>query len=634
MSKKISVYVSYHDVCDLVKTKYFKPIQVGSDIKGVIYPNQLNDSIGDNISNKNASFCELTAQYWAWKNDLNSDYIGFYHYRRHLILNKENNKISNQHGVVVYDSINEGYLDDIGYADKYLDELLNDYNVDMIIPEKWNVRNDYAKNNYDQYKYGNNLFIEDYNKCIEIINKKHPDYGEYISYYNKSNYGYYTNMFIMKKELFSKYCEWLFDILFELEKTLDLENRNIQESRVFGYISEWLFGVYITKIKSENIYNIIERKRTFISNVNENKVKSINANDGFRFESIRPLNKKFINKKVVPIVTTFDNNYAITGSALIESIMYHSNEDVLYDIYIIDGNLPIETKIKLKIQISNYKNASLTIVDINNYFSGINLNLHSHFSKETLNRILIPDILKKYNKVVYLDADLIVNKDISELYDVDIKNKSIAAVKDYAMKGFVNFGTHSINTCGSLPAKKYLKDYLELSDYNNYFQAGVLIFNCEKIRKSNKLNLMLDDILKSKPYWFLDQDLLNKHFENDVFFLEDRWNVIHGNGDIETFFKKIPPSIIKPYFLSRTDPWIIHYAGERKPWLYPSVDFSDIFFFYSIKTPFYKTKIENKENSYINDKSKLNIKKIANRFLPYGSLRRKLVRYIYLKLKD
>lgn len=640
--KKISLYVSYHNKCDLIKTDYFKPIQVGTVYSSPLFPTELNDATGENISIKNKSFCELTAQYWAWKNDLTSDYIGFCHYRRHFVFNPQNTTKSDMYGVVNANKINEQYLEDIGYSDQYLEQFLKD--IDIVTPEKWDVRNLYAKNNLDQYKQGQSLDINDYYTCLDILKEKYPEYTDSITNYNISTHGYYTNMFIMKRKIFEHYSAWLFDILFELEKRINLDDRDVQEYRVFGYISEWLLGIYITQLRATQKLNIVECRRTFVHNTHTGTYSlSSKQNTASISTQIIPLDnnqKKY--KKVVPIVTAFNENYAITGAALAQSVIENSDPTCFYDYYIIEGALSEITKLNFRFMFRNLKNFRLNIINVDQYFENKDLNLHSHFSKETYYRILIPTILPQYNKVIYLDADMVVNKDMQELFDIDIKGKSVAAVKDYVMSGFVKHKIMCRDVCGSFTAGDYLKQYLGLKNPQDYVQAGVLILNTEKIRKTAKDQDILKDMCNAS-YWFLDQDLLNKHFEGDIFYLDTHWNVLHGNGNVDSFFKKLPVTIMENYFNARKDPWVIHFAGDQKPWKDPTADFASIFFYYLRNTPWRNYRVSASEQVtqnvehrveqiYVNQTMTIRqvLKPFVNRFLPLGTKRRNIMYRLYL----
>ena len=93
---RINIYISAHKASDFIENKFFTPIQVGTSVNGnKKIPHILHDNTGDNISELNPKFCELTAIYWAWKNDKNSDFIGFFHYRRYLSFKKDITKKPN-----------------------------------------------------------------------------------------------------------------------------------------------------------------------------------------------------------------------------------------------------------------------------------------------------------------------------------------------------------------------------------------------------------------------------------------------------------------------------------------------------------------------------------------------------------
>ena len=88
MTSNIKIYVSCHKNCFVPDRPFLYPIQVGAQDASIRFSNMLHDDIGENISHKNPLYCELTAQYWAWKND-DADYYGFFHYRRYLCFTEQ-----------------------------------------------------------------------------------------------------------------------------------------------------------------------------------------------------------------------------------------------------------------------------------------------------------------------------------------------------------------------------------------------------------------------------------------------------------------------------------------------------------------------------------------------------------------
>ena len=222
MKKKIQVIVATHKEYKMPKDKLYLPLHVGAEGKeGIGYT---KDDTGDNISTKNPNFCELTGLYWAWKN-LDAEYIGLVHYRRHLTLSKKKLKTI------------EERLDNVLTYEEALG-ILKEY--DVIVPK---LRKYYIENLYDHYKH--TMYIEHLDETRKIIEEKYPNYIEEFDKLKKRTSSHMFNMMIMKKEVLDGYCKWLFDILFELEKRCDTSKLDAVHARFYGRVSELLLDVYL-----------------------------------------------------------------------------------------------------------------------------------------------------------------------------------------------------------------------------------------------------------------------------------------------------------------------------------------------------------------------------------------------------
>ena len=213
--------IATHKQCDMPKDSLYLPIHVGKALNMAKNFGYQCDNSGENISKKNPYFCELTALYWGWKN-LKSDYIGLVHYRRYLGLKKTKNKI-------------DGIL-----TSKQAEELCKKYTI--ILPQK---RKYYIESLWSHYAHTHD--ISHLEKTKEIIEKKYPEYLPAFNKVMKRTWGHMFNMFIMKKEYADEYCSWLFDILFQLEKEVDLSQLSAFDARLFGRVSELLLDVWIEK---------------------------------------------------------------------------------------------------------------------------------------------------------------------------------------------------------------------------------------------------------------------------------------------------------------------------------------------------------------------------------------------------
>ena len=226
MSEKITIYVATHKKAEFPKEKIYKPIRVGAALNSDDFGYQ-RDDIGDNISNKNKSFCELTATYWIMKND-KSDIVGLTHYRRYFFKKHKNNKLENV------------------LSEKEIREILKE--KDIIVPNSTFIIKHNAEKSWEKTH-----IKKDYDECRKIIAEKYPDYVEAFEQFSKSRFLYICNMFIARKEIFDEYYKWLFDILFELEKRTDISNYDDYNKRLFGFMSERLFNVWLLKHKELKI---------------------------------------------------------------------------------------------------------------------------------------------------------------------------------------------------------------------------------------------------------------------------------------------------------------------------------------------------------------------------------------------
>ncbi len=234
----ITVLIASHKQTEMPSYPIYLPIHVGKELHPELDFGYQGDNKGINISNKNPYFCELTALYWGWKN-LNIDYIGLVHYRRYLGLKKEKEKIN---GVLTSEQTEK-------LCEKY----------DIILPQK---RRYYIESLWSHYAHTHD--ITHLEKTKNIIAKSYPEYLPAFEKVMKRTWGHMFNMFIMKKSLADEYCSWLFNILFQLEKEIDLSKLPTFDARLFGRVSELLLDVWIEK----NQYPYKEIKMIQLGNEN------------------------------------------------------------------------------------------------------------------------------------------------------------------------------------------------------------------------------------------------------------------------------------------------------------------------------------------------------------------------------
>ena len=186
--KNVKILIAAHKQYQMPEDDMYLPIHVGAQGKESI--GYQGDNTGDHISDRNNQFCELTALYWGWKN-LDSDYLGLAHYRRHF---KGKKKSKDTFETVI--------------RKEEVSKLLE--TTDIIVTKK---RKYYIENIYDHYAH--TLYVETLDKSREVMEKMYPEYIASFDECMKHMHMHAFNMFVMKKELLDEYCEWLFNILFE-----------------------------------------------------------------------------------------------------------------------------------------------------------------------------------------------------------------------------------------------------------------------------------------------------------------------------------------------------------------------------------------------------------------------------------
>lgn len=232
MDNNIKIFVCCHKPVKVPKHPLLLPIQVGAALSDAHFKGFLHDDTGENISLRNRSYCELTAQYWAWKN-VKADYYGFFHYRRYLYPD-----INAKQPYIIKKEANTTLLDKLGY-DRFA-ELVRQY--DLIVPIGENmyvpVQKHYANAPFHHEK--------DLELVENIVKGYYPEMTNAIEEYLSGSICYFGNIYIMKRRIFNEYCNWLFPVLEDFDKRVDTSGYSAQEQRVDGYLAERLLGIYLS----------------------------------------------------------------------------------------------------------------------------------------------------------------------------------------------------------------------------------------------------------------------------------------------------------------------------------------------------------------------------------------------------
>ena len=216
----VTIFTMTHKKFEAPEDSIYMPLHVGR--AGAQDYGYAGDNTGDNISEKNCYYGELTGVYWVWKNIRTSDYVGICHYRRYFCT--EEGRIFNE----------KDYL-----------SILKDY--DIITSKKLKLNFSY----FDGYASDYNIF--DLVTTGEVIRQIYPEYYDAFERLVHGNGTYFGNMMVSSKELYDEYAEWLFNIFAEVEKRIDPSGYDDYHKRVYGFISEFLLFVWV-EVKGLKVY--------------------------------------------------------------------------------------------------------------------------------------------------------------------------------------------------------------------------------------------------------------------------------------------------------------------------------------------------------------------------------------------
>ncbi|MDO5521874.1 MAG: glycosyltransferase family 8 protein [bacterium] len=261
-------------------------------------------------------------------------------------------------------------------------------------------------------------------------------------------------------------------------------------------------------------------------------------------------------KGSIPIAFATNNAYLAALAVAIQSISDNSDDTYRYDIYILyNSQLNIEKAKRIKSTVK--ENIKIEFMNVDAVKKNRSFTSFGRFSEEAYYDLLVADLFTNLKKVLFLDCDLVVLKDVKELYDTDTSNYLLAGVQEYLEGQFIlDYVRNTVNV-----------------ETDTYFNSGVLVINCEKFRQENILEKTMSIHSNKERYIYRDQDYLNIACNGKVKYISDRWNV-------RCF---MPESLVEEI----KDPALIHYAGNRKPWYKGECILSEYFWMYAKKSAFY-----------------------------------------------
>ena len=276
------------------------------------------------------------------------------------------------------------------------------------------------------------------------------------------------------------------------------------------------------------------------------------------------MDKKY--KQKIPICFATDDNYVPFLTVAIASLLDNSSKENFYKIYVLTSHLTEENMNSILKMAT--ENSSIKFVQLSKELDKVQdmFHLRDYYSKETYYRIFIPNLFPQYEKVLYLDCDITVLGDVTELYNTQIHGYYVGAVQEEVMQTFEVFG-----------------NYVEKADginRKNYFNAGILLINCRRWRNKLIAERFVDLLNRYKFRVVQDEDYLNVLCKDNIKWLPLDWNKTSYKND--AFDDK--------------DLKIIHWKINWRPWKYKNVLYEEHFWKYAKMTDFYDKLIQMRDS--------------------------------------
>ena len=285
----------------------------------------------------------------------------------------------------------------------------------------------------------------------------------------------------------------------------------------------------------------------------------------------------FQGKNTVPVVFSSNQKFVPVLAVMVQSVIEHASENYNYDLIILTQDIDSTYEERLQSMVKDAANIQLRVVNVKEYFEDYTLYTENRESitVETYFRLVIPQLMPDYDKVLYLDGDMVANADLAELFETDLGNCLVGASADCDSIGVCHMGNPAL--------EEYRRDVLKLKYPDRYFCAGMLVMNLKRFREKFDAEELLK-LAASYNWRQHDQDVLNMVCNEEVKLISIAWDLLRDAGHN----RYMPKEMYEDFLQAEAEPKIIHYGGMRKPWIYFDVERGEYFWRYAGKTPFFR----------------------------------------------
>lgn len=540
----IVIGIACHKPSELPNNPLYLPIHVGAALAAKPLEGCQPDSTGDNISEKNPMYCELTAQYWLWKN-VDADYYGLCHYRRFMSFapTKFTHFTTDNRRQVLVESLNDRTKEVCCLEnEQVMRDLIEQY--DIVATEEQDLTHVFTprghkRSVYDHFAAHDRdlINVHDLDRMIAITEAKYPEFAADMKEYISRPYFRGFNCFVMRRELFFELCEMEFDVLGELEGAIDFSTYDLTRTRIYGFMAEILYSSFVYHVKKRRGARVCD-------------VQMLYFVDSDKKEPIHPV------PGAIPVVFSMINAPALLFEVTQRSFAKHLSPDRTYDVIVLyTDKRPYFWK-SFQAFFDKLPNVTVRFLD----WQKIERALWDELDTFTnLPTVYLPWVLAEYDRAIWMNWNVLFEGDWSALADVDFEGNLIAAAQDIELQGEANnMFTEYLH---------YVRDYLGIKDPYNCFDMGVLAMDFAAIRRELTVR-GLHDRAESFQEDLPLNELMNVLFEGRVKTIGQEWNLkVSTDPEVAAFVNDAPFALFKEYQAAKKNPIIVQYDTVDPWWL-------------------------------------------------------------------
>ena len=624
-NKKIKIFVSHTAGSDneTIDNPLFVNVIGGAvfDKRGAKINGMLCDNTGDNISSLNRHFSEYSVIYWAWKNQ-EADYYGLCHYRRFLSFADHKLKASGLRQVC-FDGMTEATLKEAGLNDEEeMRRIIGEY--DMIVPYEHDVvKHDCKDNRIKSVKqfwlryHASYLKESEFDLILELFKEHNPEYyQDALEYMEQLNFRGF-NCFVMKRELFNEYCEYAFPMLFGFEEKCDRTHNSTLTNRNTGYAGEWFFSIFVYHKLKEGKCRIKEAQLVVFSDTVKESAP-----------------KPFFKENNLPIAFAVSDTNAHRVAATMQSIIDRKDPETKLDFILLNsGNntdrwrnhlLKEELSALTEMQ-KDYEDVSIRTYNPKKEIGRLELRRHVDVKlKERYYGVLLPFILKEYDKALYISDTMLCRGDLRGALDLlpETNNKETEPgdEPDKPQKPQSGiFATYDLNYIAM--ANGFIKNFrddvtnrLGISDPYSIFSSDIIAYDLEKARSSFDLETLVNKILEKEDMerQLTTTEALNLCYDGAIEPLPQVYNAyLNLEPDYFATIEYIPEELDKGTDNSK----LINLRGMHQVTRDLKLNVVKEYLGYARKTPFYEEHLLDASYEAIFRKEKKYVKRVHHKQL-------------------